>query len=77
MIDFMQVFQDEKVIILISLVVWGFLGWGDTIAGFFLEHFDESAQIGHSFQLVVDLEDVAISEVCFVKSTHVSCKVSQ
>lgn len=76
MIDFMQVFQDGKFIILISLV-WDFLGWGDTIAGFFLEHFDESTQVGHSFQLVVDLEDITISEVCFVKSTHVSCKVSQ
>lgn len=25
----------------------------------------------------MDLEDVAISEICLVKSTHVSCKVSQ
>lgn len=48
MIDFTQVFQDEKLLISISLV-WGFLGWGDTIACFFLEHFDESAQVGHSF----------------------------
>lgn len=63
-------------LISISLVRY-FFDRIDAIAGFFLEHFYESAQVGHSLKLVMDLEDVAISEIRLVKSTHISRKISK